>query len=199
MIKTMALIIAVSEMLSLSVPSGETQKQSKTLPAGNIRTVTINCPGKCVLNNTSQNGMVLNATMSSTGSIYGIKSISSTPLDIITNQYNDSLVISTTPLSTVFTFGISTYRETQELNVSLPASVTVVYANCEKELTAELSKQNIADVYCNAKKSVIVEGGAQRNNQDEKHEVELFGAGKQYYSLLAENIRLKLKEQLHAY
>ena len=131
--------------------------------------------------------------MTSTGTIYGYKSVSSTPLDIITELHNDSLVISTTPFSSVFTIGFSTYEETQELNVSLPATVKVVYVDCKQELSAEIAKQNIATVYSKAKRGIVVEGSSKQNIQGEKYETEIFGAGSQYFSLLANKVKLTFK------
>ncbi len=193
MVRRMALSLVLISLFSFTAQAGDKQKQTKSFPAGKIRTVTILCPGKCTLNNYSSGTINLDGIMTSSGTVYGFKHISATPFDIITQQFNDSLVISTTPFSRVVTFGFSTYEETLELNISLPLSVKVVYVNCEKELDAEITKQNIASIYCNARKGAVIEGSSQQNIKGEKREAEFFGSGSQYYSLIANNIKMALK------
>ena len=177
----------VLSLLTSGQLSGQIQKQSKTILSGNIKVVIINCVGNCKLNSSSINDIVLKATLTAHGTVYGWKKISTPPLEIITEQHSDTLLISTTPINKVVAIGISTYTETLEMNIALPSSISEISVTCEKVLNVSVVKQNVSSIDCKVSKKLLF------NGIEKKKEFEFGGIGKQSFVLKAENINATWK------
>lgn len=188
-------LAAVSFFLLSVVNTGgaaDTQKQNKTIPSAGIRVISVQAVAGVEVNNNAQDGVIsLDARLEKSGSVYGIHSTTSYPLEIITKKYGDSLVITTSPLSDMILFGISTLKETLDLKVSVPGDVKVVYVTGDKELKAEISKKTIAAVYCEGKRELEISGDTRMKVKTK--EFEFYGAGTQYISLIAKEVAVTIK------
>jgi len=187
MIKRKMLVFVLLSLLSSNLLLGQTQKQTKSMLPGSTKVVVINCSGDCKLNTSLSNEIALDAVLTAHGTVYGWKKISTPPLEILTEQHNDTLFISSTPVNLVSTIGISTYYETLEMHITLPSSINEVRVTCEKTLHAAVMKQNIASIYCTASDELWF------NGIEKKKEYEFGGVGTQKFVFKGENIRATMK------
>lgn len=173
--------------------AGDTQQQVKSIPQGNTGVVIIKCKGDCKINNFASGELEISATLTSSGSIWGWKSINTPPLQIITEKHGDTLYITTTPFNLVYTFGISTYNESMLLDISLPATVKMVLVDCKKKLSLAVNKTAIASMSFKAHDEFKLEGSIKKYSDSKDFEFEFAGTGSQNFILQAAKIHAKLQ------
>ncbi|MBI2419077.1 MAG: hypothetical protein HYV28_14490 [Ignavibacteriales bacterium] len=173
--------------------AGDIQQQGKVIPQGNIQVVIIKTNGNCKINNYASGDIDISATLTSSGSVWGWKTNNTPPLRIIAEKHGDTLYVSTTPFNLVYTFGISTYVETMQMDISLPATVKTVLIHCKNELVLDLRKTAIAGISFKAHEELKIEGAINKYSDSKNFEFEYAGTGLQNFVLQAGKIHAKMQ------
>lgn len=176
-------LVFVGILMTISA-FGQTRKQSKTIPASEIKTVAIQCEGNCGIASSSPGNITIDVTLTTAGTVYGWSKNNAPPFELLTAQRGDTLFISTTPINKVVSIGISTYSEQLEMQIAFPPSVASINLDSKKYITAILSKQHIGSIKCSATQKLIV------NDIEKNGEFEFGGIGTQAIILRGEHIDL---------
>lgn len=142
----------------------QVQKRSNIIPAAGIHTIVIECEGNCTIVTARASAISAEAQLTTSGKVYGIVIGRSPAFKLTTRQNGDTLHISTTPINQGGTIGISTYVETLDMVVSIPVSVTHVETEAGGNLVAELSREGIGSVVCEAQSELFVNGNEKNSD-----------------------------------
>jgi hypothetical protein len=166
---------------------GQIQKQFKTICAHDTRVAIIQSEGNCSIVTSPSDTINIAATLTASGTVYGLSKNNTPPFELVTLQEGDTIIISTTPINRMVSIGISTYKEDLDMQIAIPSSIVHLLVDSKYSITAKLVQQHIASLKCSAAHKLLV------NNIEKAGEYEYGGTGAESIYLKGEHIELSLE------
>jgi hypothetical protein len=167
---------------------GQIQKQTKTICAHDTRVAIIQSEGNCNIVPSPSDTIIITATLTTSGTVYGLSKNYAPPFELVTLQEGDTIFISTTPINKMASIGISTYKEDLDMQIAIPSSIAHLQVDSKYSLTAKLAQQYIGSLKCCASHKLLV------NNIEKAGEYEYGGPGTESIVLKGELIELYLDQ-----